>query len=133
MISSNSYAVAMQRGNLIRQSEEIIPSAIDVGTITSNAILNNKSTNNESYKIHSKRRNDDDLGVLRRYADVQDPFLGKDLPVFWHLPKVRTALHQSNINDVETFFFSFLFLYSSSLLITLYTFLVLNFRPEGVA
>jgi hypothetical protein len=96
MVSSNSYAAAMQRSNLIRQSEEIIPSSIHVGTIASNAIVNNKRTNDDNYKIHSRRRNDDDLGVLRRYADVQDTFLDKDLPVFWHLPKVRTALHQKH-------------------------------------
>jgi hypothetical protein len=50
MVSSNSYAAAMQRSNLIRQSEEIIPSSIDVGTIASSAIVNNKSTNEDNYK-----------------------------------------------------------------------------------
>jgi hypothetical protein len=89
MVSSNSYVASLQRSNVIRQSEEITPISINQVTIASSA-MSNKKTNEDKTKIRNTSRNDDELGVLRRYADVQDPVLDKDIPVFWHLPKVRT-------------------------------------------
>ncbi len=92
MVSSSSNIATLQRSNVIRQSEEILPLSINEVTIASNA-MSNKNINEDKNKIRNTSRNDDDLGVLRRYADMQDPVLNKDIPVFWHLPKVHTKNH----------------------------------------
>lgn len=92
MVSSSSNVATLQRSNVIRQSEEILPLSINEVTIASNA-MSNKNINEDKSQIRNTSRNDDDLGVLRRYADMQDPVLNKDIPVFWHLPKVHTKHH----------------------------------------
>lgn len=65
--TARHHASAIKSSNLIRQSEEIR--------------YDNNNNNNIS--------NDDELPVFKRYADIHDPYLKTDLPVFWHVPKVR--------------------------------------------